>query len=190
MFNSLEANCTFYESVFNAMGIALDRSNKDVMRIIHTFANREVLQHFFPQKERLEAAARFASSINYRDLIPLMEIEDGFIETLEQVKNSLQLAICTNRSTSMEAVLEEFNLSGYFSCVMTAAQASYPKPHPDPLLRVLAYYGIDATEALFVGDSAVDAEAAAAAGVPFIGYRAELNGIARIDRHEEILALL
>lgn len=190
MFNSLEANCSFYETVFNYMGVALDRNNADVLRIIHTYANREVLKHFFPDKEQFEMAAQFAGTINYLDLIHLMKIEGGLIETLKQLKDKIDMAICTNRSTSVNAVLDGFNLSGYFSFVMTAAVASYPKPHPDPLLRILAHYGINAEEALFVGDSAVDAAAAAAAGVPFVGYRTELDGIARIERHEEIISLL
>jgi len=190
LFNSLEANCSFYEAVFNHMGVSLDRGDAEVMRVIHTYANRDVLQHFFPEKDRWEKSLRFAGTINYLNLIPLMEMERGLRETLEQLKGRLHLAICTNRSSSMDAVLEGFNLTGYFSYVMTAAKASFPKPHPDPLLRILAHYGITAEEALFVGDSIVDSQAAAAAGVPFVAYRADLHGSARIDAHEEILALL
>ena len=190
MFNSLEANCTFYEAVFNHMEASLDRSDENVMRIIHTYANRDVLNHFFPEKERLEAALLFTSSINYLELIDLMKMEGGLLETLEQLKGKLHLAVCTNRSTSMDAVLKGFNLTDYFSCVMTAARASFPKPHPDPLLRILTHYGIKAEEALFIGDSIVDSEAALAAGVPFVGYRADLEGIGRIDKHEDIIAML
>jgi HAD superfamily hydrolase (TIGR01509 family) len=190
LFNSLEANCSFYEAVFNHMGVSLDRSDEDVMRIIHTYANRDVLKYFFPETDRWEKSLRFAGTINYLNLIHLMEMESGLLETLEHLKGKLHLAICTNRSSSMDAVLEGFNLTDYFSYVMTAAKASFPKPHPDPLLRILAHYGIKAEEALFVGDSVVDSLAAAAAGVPFVAYRAELQGIARIDAHEEILALI
>jgi len=190
LFNSLEANCCFYEAVFNHMGVALDRSDEDVMRIIHTYANRDVLKHFFPEKDRWEKSLGFAGTINYLNLIHLMEMEHGLLKTLDHLKGKIELAICTNRSTSMDAVLEGFKLTEYFSYVMTAAKASFPKPHPDPLLRILAYYGIKAEEALFVGDSAVDALAAAAAGVPFVAYRADLKGINRIDNHEEIMAIL
>jgi HAD superfamily hydrolase (TIGR01509 family) len=190
LFNSLEANCTFYEAVFNHMGVSLDRSDEDVMRIIHTYANRDVLKHFFPEKDQWEQSLKFTGTINYLNLMHLMEMESGLLETLEHLKGRIHLAICTNRSTSMDAVLECFKLTDYFSYVMTAARASFPKPHPDPLLRILAHYGIQAEEALFVGDSAVDSLAADAAGVPFVAYRADLQGIARIDSHEEIIALL
>jgi HAD superfamily hydrolase (TIGR01509 family) len=190
MFNSLEANCIFYDAIFNHMGIPLDRNDEDVMRIIHTYANHDVLKHFFPEQGRWEKAVLFAGTINYLKLIHLMKIESGLLETLDQLKGRVHLAICTNRSSSMDAVLKGFNLTDYFSYVMTAARASFPKPHPDPLLRILTHYGLEPENALFVGDSALDSQAASAAGVPFVGYRADLPGIARIDNHEEILDIV
>jgi len=190
MFDSLEANSVFYELVFSHMGIALDRNDADLMNVIHTYANRDVLRHFFPEKEKWADAAAFASTIDYYSLIHLMKIESGLVETLQQLKGRIQLAVCTNRSTSMDAVLEGFNLSGFFSFVMTAAKAEFPKPHPDPLLRILDHYKLKPEEALFIGDSMVDSQAAAAAGVAFVGYRADLPGLARIDRHEDVLSIL
>ena len=57
-----------------------------------------------------------------------------------------------------------FGLDGYFSCIMTASRVSCPKPHPEPLLKVLEHYAIQPSEALFVGDAEVDRRAAAGAG--------------------------
>lgn len=190
MFDSLEANCVFYGRIFEQMGLTLDRENASMMEIIHTFANREVLRHFFPIKTDFEEALRIAGSIDYRDLVPLMKMEEGLAETLAQLQGKVALAVCTNRSTSMDAVLSQFGLGDYFSFVMTAAKADYPKPHPDPLIRTLAHFGLDPRQALFVGDSAVDSQAAVAAGVPFVAYKAMLPGLARIDRHEELLGFL
>jgi len=85
LFNSLEANCSFYEAVFKHMGVLLDRSDADVMRIIHTYANRDVLKHFFPEKDRWEKSSRFAGTINYLNLIPLMKMEHGLLETLDHL---------------------------------------------------------------------------------------------------------
>ena len=137
-----------------------------------------------------EAALSCAGRIDYRELVPFMRLEEGFIDTLEALKLQVGLAVCTNRSTSMDMVLESFGLTGYFGCDMTASRVAHPKPHPEPLLRVLEHYGIGPAEALFVGDSDVDRQAAAAAGVPFIAYKADLPAMARIDRHAEILGLL
>jgi HAD superfamily hydrolase (TIGR01549 family) len=191
MFDSFEANLEFYQRIMARMGRhPLSRNNLEEMRVLHTYANREVLAHFFPVKEAFELALLEAGRIDYRELIPLMVMEEGLRETLDILREQVSLAICTNRSTSMSTVLESFNLDGYFSSVMTASRVSQPKPHPEPLLAVLDELGVSAGEVLFVGDSDVDRQAAASAGVPFIAYRTDLPGHARIDRHGDILPLL
>jgi HAD superfamily hydrolase (TIGR01509 family) len=168
----------------------LDRADEEQMRVLHTYANRDVLAHFFPEPGDYETAVTYAGAIDYRDLVPHMRMEEGFLDTLEILKPRFELAVCTNRSTSMELVLESFGLSGYFGCVMTASRVSRPKPHPEPLLRVLDHYRVAPEEALFVGDSEVDRQAAAAAGVPFIAYKSDMPALARIDRHSDILGLV
>jgi HAD superfamily hydrolase (TIGR01509 family) len=116
-------------------------------------------------------------------------MEEGFRETLDALSGKIELAVCTNRSTSMEMLLESFGLAQYFGCVMTASKVTNPKPHPEPLLKVLDHYGIAPSEALFVGDSDVDRLAAEAAGVPFIAYKADFPAMLRIDNHQEIFSL-
>lgn len=190
MFDSLEANCVFYGEIFRQMGVKLDRNDPAMMRIIHTFANREVLKHYFPDEERFAKALQIARGIDYTSLVPLMKMEDELETTLAALQGRVHLAVCTNRSSSMDAVLEGFGLAGYFSFVMTAAKASFPKPHPDPLNRILAHFKLKPEEALFVGDSALDAEAASAASIPFVAYKWDLYGERSINRHGELLALL
>ena len=191
MFDSFEANLAFYNRIMAMCRLPpLDRANEEQMRVLHTYANRDVLAHFFPEPGDFETAVACAGAIDYRDLVPHMRMEEGFLHTLDVLKPRVELAVCTNRSTSMDMVLESFGLSGYFGCVMTASKVSRPKPHPEPLLRVLEHYRIAPGEALFVGDSDVDRQAAAAAGVPFVAYKSDLSAFARIDRHGDILGLL
>jgi HAD superfamily hydrolase (TIGR01509 family) len=191
MFDSFEANLAFYDRIMVMLGRpVLDRRDDEQMRVLHTYANRDVLAWFFPDGDEFAAAVRAASSIDYREMVPFMRIEDGFVETLELLRSRVSLAVCTNRSTSMEMVLQSFGLASYFSCVMTASRVANPKPHPEPLLKVLSHYRIAPGEALFIGDSDVDRRAAAAAGVPFVSYKADMDALARIDRHEEIIDIL
>ncbi len=190
MFDSFEANFAFYERIMSHMGRQLERHDRETSRILHTYANREVLAHFFPVPADFQEAVRFAGTVDYLELVPLMVMEDGFTEALDRLQESYHLAVCTNRSTSVDAVLETFGLTRYFSCIMTASMVANPKPHPEPLFKVLDHYGITPAEALFIGDSAVDHQAATAAGVPFVAYKADLPSGARIDRHDEIFGLL
>jgi phosphoglycolate phosphatase-like HAD superfamily hydrolase len=191
MFDSFEANFAFYGRIMAMMGKpSLDRGDRELMRILHTFASREVFHHIFPDAVTWGEAMRCASSINYRELTPFMLMEEGFIETLDLLLDCMGLAVCTNRCTSINAVLECFNLGGYFDIVMNAAKVENPKPHPEPLLKIIDHFRIDPDEALFVGDSEVDRQTAVAAGVPFVAYKADLPGFARIDSHREILPLV
>jgi phosphoglycolate phosphatase len=191
MFDSFEANFAFYSQVMERFGKPpLDRSDADTMRVLHTYCNKDVLNHLFGDDNRMDQVRAFTAAVDYRKLFPLMLMEEGLRETLDALQGRVQLAICTNRASSMEALLETFGLDGYFSCVMTAGRVTNPKPHPEPLLKVLEHYGISCEEALFVGDSEVDREAADAAGVPFVAYRGAMRAIARIDRHLDLLPLL
>lgn len=191
MFDSFEANLAFYQRIMALMERPpLNRADEEQMRILHTYSNRDVLAHLFPDRNDWERAVRHAGAIDYRELIPLMVMEEEFRETLETLRERVGLAVCTNRSTSMDTVLETFGLSRYFSCVMTASKVHNPKPHPEPLIKVLEYFAIPPGEALFVGDSEVDRQAAAAAGVPFVAYKNGLPAMASIARHGEILSLL
>ncbi len=191
MFDSFEANFVFYSKVVERFGLPpLDRSDAGTMRLLHTYSSRDVLATLFSGDSRGEAALGFAATIDYRELLPFMRMEEGLCETLDILRQRFDLAVCTNRSNSMEALLEDFGLAGYFNYVMTAAKVSNPKPHPEPLLRILEHYGISPGQAVFVGDSELDRRAADAAGVPFVAYKSDLPAFARIGRHEELLEIL
>jgi phosphoglycolate phosphatase len=190
MFDSFEANLAFYLQVVQHFGKSLDRGDAETMRVLHTYCNKDVLAYLFAGDARLAEVRAFSATIDYRKLFPLMMMETGLRETLDALQGRVELAVCTNRASSMDMLLESFGLDGYFSCVMTAGRVTNPKPHPEPLLKVLEQYGIAPHQALFVGDSEVDRQAADAAGVPFVAYRGDMRAIARIDRHLDLLSLL
>jgi HAD superfamily hydrolase (TIGR01509 family) len=186
--DSIESNYIFYNRVMAYLGRApLNRLDLDARRVLHTYSFNNVMEYFFAGDIRREEALKFAKTIHYRDLMPFMRLEDGFIDALDQLRGSTSLAICTNRATSMEMIIEDFGLTGYFGCVMTASQVANPKPHPEPLLKVLKHYGAEPEEALFIGDGEVDMQAAKGAGIPFISYKSDLPALARIQHHSEIV---
>jgi phosphoglycolate phosphatase len=188
MFDSLESNYIFYNRVMDYLGRPpLDRNNLEARKVLHTYSFPDVMEYFFNGDERREDALAFAKTIHYRDLMPYMRMEAGLIETLDRLKGHVSLAVCTNRAISMEMIIEDFGLTGYFDCIMTAAKVTYPKPHPEPLFKVLEYFGIEPAEAIFVGDGEVDQQAAQQAGVPFLAYKSPLSDTVRIERHSDIL---
>jgi len=187
LLDTLDSNYIFYNSVMEYLGRPpLDRNDLAARAVLHTYSFNNVMEHFFAGDDRKEAAWEYAKTIRYKDLAPFMRVEDGLVETLEKLRGSFSLAVCTNRATSMEMIIEDFGLTGFFSCVMTAAKVINPKPHPEPLLKVLEHYRLQPHEALFVGDSEVDRLAAQGAGVPFVAYKSDLEDATRIDHHTEI----
>jgi len=62
-------------------------------------------------------------------------------------------------------LLAEHGLDGYFLWVLGGDSLAQQKPDPAPLQWMLAQAGVDANQALFVGDSRSDVRAACAAGV-------------------------
>ena len=84
------------------------------------------------------------------------------------------LGLCTNKPHRPAlAALRHFGLSDAFAAVVGGDSLPQRKPDPAPLRHSMSLLG--ATSALYVGDSEVDAETSAAAGVPFLlfteGYR-------------------
>ena len=188
MLDTLESNYLFYNRVMEHLGRPpLDRSDLKAREALHTYSFDNVMEHFFAGDARRGDALAFAKTIHYRDLAPYMRVEEGLRETLDLLKGRVSLAVCTNRAISMEMIIEDFGLSGYFDCVMTAAKVTCPKPHPEPLFKVLEHFGIEPAEAIFVGDGEVDQQAAQQAGVPFLAYKSPLLDTVRIERHSDIL---
>ena len=186
--DSIESNYIFYNRVMDHLGrTPLDRQDLEARRVLHTYSFNNVMEYFFAGDDQKERAFRFAKTIRYRELMPFMRMEDGLIAALDQLKGKTSLAICTNRASSMEMIIEDFGLAGYFELVMTASQVTNPKPHPEPLLKVLDYFGATPDEALFIGDGEVDMQAAKGAGIPFISYKSHLPALACIKHHSEIV---
>jgi phosphoglycolate phosphatase len=108
-----------------------------------------------------------------------------------------RLAVCTNKRTDLSvALLEALGVADRFAAIVGPDGAGVAKPDPRHLLTTIERAGGRADRALMVGDSASDAGAARAAGVPLIlvtfGYTPvpvqELGANALIDHFEELPA--
>jgi phosphoglycolate phosphatase len=65
MFDSFEANYSFYNRILSMMGKPpLDRADREMMRILHTFASKEVLRYIFPDDKNWSEAMGCAAAID------------------------------------------------------------------------------------------------------------------------------
>jgi len=77
--------------------------------------------------------------------------------------------LCTNKPISVtRLILNDLDISGFFTSVIGGDSTAHRKPHPLPLLTCLEELGTRAEDAVMVGDSGADVGAARAAGVPVI----------------------
>ena len=91
-------------------------------------------------------------------------------ETLNELTTAgAGLGVCTNKAQDLtELLLNELSLSRHFPAVIGGGRTPYSKPDPRHVLEVLKELNGQRTRAVFVGDSAIDVQAARAADIPVI----------------------
>lgn len=92
----------------------------------------------------------------------------GVTEALAGLQSrGVVLALCTNKpSRFVVPLLEHLGIAARFSAVLGGDSLAERKPAAAPLLHLCAQFGHTPAQSLMVGDSAVDAAAANAAGMP------------------------
>lgn len=92
----------------------------------------------------------------------------GVIEGLRALRDAgLPLACITNKAERFTLdLLQRTGLDGFFPIVVCGDTVARKKPDPEPVLTACARLGVRPADALMIGDSANDCEAARAAGCP------------------------
>lgn len=114
------------------------------------------------------------------------ECYPGVREGLEHARRrGLRLGCVTNKpQRHSDALLARLGIDDYFDVVLGGDALPERKPHPAPLLHAAGRLGVAPGECLMIGDSANDALAARAAGMPVVlvgyGYSAD-RPVASID---------
>ncbi|HUX74784.1 MAG TPA: phosphoglycolate phosphatase [Steroidobacteraceae bacterium] len=113
------------------------------------------LRHYGALEERRESAAQpFA----------------GAAEALRQLHGAgLKIAVVTNKQQRFaDSLLGNLGLAGWIDLVVGGDACARRKPDPEPLLYACARLGAAPQEALMVGDSGNDVQAARAAQIPVV----------------------
>ena len=169
MFDSRQANINFYNHLLQHFDLA--PMSEDKVTFVHMHTADESIRHIFSETPYVEQAREYRMHMDYTPFVKDMVLEPGLKELLEELRPRYGLAVATNRSNTIGYVLQSNGLSKYFDIVVSSLDVQMPKPHPEPLFKILRFFKIDPDEALYVGDSLVDYETARAAGVPFLSYK-------------------
>jgi HAD superfamily hydrolase (TIGR01549 family) len=185
--DSKDANRMYYNTIRRKLGLLpMTPEEED---FVHAHAVIPSIAHIIPV-DRLAEADAARREIDYvEDIMPFTFLEKGLVEILKAFKSmGLMLAVNTNRTDSMEMLLETFDLTDFFSPVITAAKVSHPKPNPEGVHRILREWNLTRHEVAYIGDSGVDEQTARAAGVPFWAFKnPRLAATAHISGFEALL---
>jgi HAD superfamily hydrolase (TIGR01509 family) len=189
MFDSSSANRLYYNRLLEHVG--LPEMTPDQFEYVHMHTVMESLDFLIPNDGLRQAALRHRPHMQVHDLIDHMVIEPHLVTLLDRLKPAYKTAIATNRMDTMDRLLRQFKLEHRFDLVVTAMDVEHPKPHPEQLQVILNHYGLTADQMLYIGDSQVDAQAAAAAQVPFIAFgNAELAAVDHLESLWQLVDLL
>lgn len=120
-----------------------------------------------PKEERVRFRDRWQELI--RELMHEARLFPGILETLETLtRMEIPLALVTSKiKEEMTYEFDNFGINHFFAVTVCADDVAHPKPAPDALLLALEKLSVTREQAIFVGESIYDIEAAKNARVPF-----------------------
>lgn len=103
-------------------------------------------------------------------MAPLTTLFPGIADALGELRQQgYRLGIVSTKYRyRIETILAHHDAIGLVDVIIGGEDVREHKPAPEPLFRALSRLQITAAEALYCGDHPVDAQAAAAAEVPFV----------------------
>ncbi len=189
LFDTEQSNRAYYNALLSHLGYP--DLTAEQFNYVHMHTVDESLAYLFRDQESLAQAYAYRKTLDYSEFIKLMVVEPNLIRLLRKIRPQIKTAIATNRTDTVNGLLDEFGLGEFFDLVVSSSDVNLPKPHPDSLLRILQYFHIQPDEAIYVGDSNVDELAADSAGVQLIAFRnPELSSAYHIDSLKELEAIL
>ncbi len=120
----------------------------------------------------------------YRELTPLLAPLRGARALLHRVAGlGLQVVLATSApEDELEALLKALDCDDVIAATTSSRDVDTAKPEPGIMRVALDRAGVDARDAVFVGDAVWDAHSAAGAGLPCIGVLS--GGVSRAELRE------
>ena len=127
-------------------------------------------------------------NLMFRRYVQHLKVEPGGPAVLEELRaNGISVAVVTNSPNELaRAMLNQARVDP--DVLVSGSDVCEPKPPPDGILAALTLLQLTAAEAVFVGDTNFDREAARRARIGFAGYR--IDGDVRIESLGEIVRLV
>ncbi len=108
---------------------------------------------------------------NQRHIADRTVLYPGVTETLDALKmRGMRMAVISNKNVALcREVLSVLGADRHFEEILGADSLPFRKPSPEPVLKLLADFGVASGHAAMVGDSINDMAAGKGAGVATVG---------------------
>jgi len=185
MFDTSKANTAYYNHILKHFG--RPEMTSEQFRYVHMHTVDQSIAYLFPEEDTRRQAFAYRQEMSYLPFLKYMQIEPHLRSLLTSLRPRYKTAIATNRTDTMNRVLRNHGLEGLFDLVVTALDVENPKPHPDQLIKILQAFDLQPRQAIYIGDSELDAIAAEKAGVPFVAFaNSKLQADYYIERLAEV----
>ena len=171
MFSSREANRLYYNTLLDAF--ACSPMDEEELQYVHIHNVHDSMRYIFRNHGHIasDAVIAFRNNLDYRPYLRYMEMEPDLMPFLRIIKKQYHTAISTNRTDTMETILDTFALRPWFDMVVTASTAPKPKPAPDGLRMILNHFAVEPQEVIYIGDSVIDRDHCASVGIDLIAFK-------------------
>jgi phosphoglycolate phosphatase len=180
--------------IVNCLRIAImeagfESQSHDALKDVIGLGLREALKQLCPDKSDnlIESMAdTYRHAYLNTDKTP-SELFPGVEDLLEHLENQgYWLAIATGKGRQgLDQVLEYTQLGGRFHTTRCASE-TFSKPHPLMLEEILQQLGMEANQALMIGDTEYDMEMAKNAGMDSLAVTYGVHEVNRLLKHNPV----
>ena len=185
LFDSSDSNTAYYNAIFARIGEP-PMSPEEEKAGVFMSAPQVFELRAAGNRQRIERMREVARAMDSTPFFNLLRPHPELRAFLLDLKRRHRIALATNRSATIPAIIDYLGLGGLFDAVASARDKVRPKPAPDILELCLARTAVAAGRAVYVGDSETDRIAAEAAGTHFIGVGERATHVNQIRLLDEL----
>lgn len=160
-----EANINFFNECLRRGGYPPLR--EELHEKVVYQSTSQLMSELFPDPAESGRMHRISQETDYTPFLDDVRPLFDFNPVLGALRKRFRLAVATNRGKSLDRLFRHFSLDTWFEFRVSVLEAE-PKPHPGMLLKCVEHFNILKSEALYLGDSITDREAAINAGIDYL----------------------
>ncbi len=138
---------------------------RDVVEAYISSGSMSLIKEVLGDNARFEEAFAVFTSYYHEHMLDHTRPYEHVVDLMDLLRDKTLTIMSNKRERFCRLVIERLGWSERFKMIVGGDTRPHKKPHPDPLVYILKETGFAPAEALMVGDSPQDLQAAEAAGI-------------------------